>query len=238
MSKPVVKKEKRFKDFLEGLFYALIAALIIRQFVVQAYTIPTASMENTLLIGDFLLVNKFTYGMRTPHWIGIPYTNVGFDVPWFRFPSIKDPEPYDVIIFQYPKDKNLDYIKRCIATGGQTVEIVDKQVYVDGEPFPKPPDMKFLRSYIIPRNQTIAQTYVYKNLGSFDNFGPYTLPEDHYWAMGDNRDNSSDSREWGPVPHDLILGHGLIIYFSLNTNYWPHKFYDMIRFDRIGTVIR
>ena len=128
MKKQEQVKEKKTSDFFEGLFIALIAALIIRQFVVQAYRIPTPSMEKTLLVGDFLLVNKYSYGMRTPDWIGIPYTEVGFSIPWVRIPGFKMPEQDDVVIFRYPLNQNQDYIKRCIATGGQTLKIIDKQV--------------------------------------------------------------------------------------------------------------
>ena len=144
MNKRKIEDDKRSRDFFEGLFVALIAALIIRQFIVQAYRIPTSSMEDTLLIGDFLLVNKFNYGMRTPDWIGIPYTDLGIDIPWVRIPGFKTPKQNDVVIFRYPLDPSLDYIKRCIATGGQSIEIVDKEVFVDGVQFPRPPDMKFM----------------------------------------------------------------------------------------------
>ncbi|RQV96380.1 MAG: signal peptidase I [Calditrichaeota bacterium] len=229
---------KKQNEFTRGLFSALIAALIIRQFLVQAYTIPTSSMEKTLLEGDFLLVNKYSYGMRSPHWIGIPYTNIGFSVPWFRFPAISDPKPYDVIIFQYPEDPSVDYIKRCIAVGGQKVEIIDKVVFVDDKPFPKPPQMQFIDPNIFKREHGKFTGRTYLNLGSRDNYGPIEIPPESYWAMGDNRDNSLDSRYWGPVPHDLMVGKGLVIYFSWESDYPWNQFYKKIRFNRIGWVIR
>jgi signal peptidase I len=240
LGKPVVKAKKKQREFTNGLLSAIIAALIIRQFLVQAYTIPTSSMEDTLLRGDFLLVNKFTYGMRTPHWIGIPYTSLGFSVPWFRFPAISDPKPYDVIIFQYPKGPEIDYIKRCIAGGGQELEIKDKVVTVDGTPFPKPPKMKFKDPQIFQRNQGrfLGYSNTFRNLGTRDNYGPLIIPENTYWAMGDNRDDSSDSRFWGPVPQDNIVGKGLIIYFAWNYDVPMSKFYKKISFERIGWVIR
>jgi signal peptidase I len=239
LSQPTEQSEKKVKNFLNGLFVALIAALIIRQLIIQAYTIPTGSMEKTLLIGDFLLVNKFVYGMQTPDWVGIPYTEIGFWMPWvYRFPSIKEPKPYDVIIFRYPEDPLLDYIKRCIAVPGQTVEIIDKKIYVDSLSFPKPPQMQFIDPRIYSKSAGFPGRPNFMGLGSRDNFGPITMPEDMYWAMGDNRDNSEDSRVWGYVPRKNIVGQALIIYFSWDTNVpWTH-WYKKIRFSRIGNVIR
>ncbi len=238
MSKKKDTPKSKFKDFTEGLFGALIAALIIRQLIVQAYTIPTSSMEDTLLVGDFLLVNKFNYGMRTPEWIGIPYTDIGFDVPWFRFPSLREPKPYDVVIFRYPADPRLDYIKRCIATGGQTVLYKDKKLFVDGEPFPVPPKLKHVDPRVFDRDEGKHFFPTFRNLGSRDNYGPITIPEDSYWVMGDNRDNSSDSRAWGFVTRDHIIGQGLIIYFSWDSHVPWTSFFNKIRFERIGRVIR
>ncbi len=238
MSAPKAKPKNRFRSFTEGLFTALIAALIIRQFLIQAYTIPTSSMENTLLVGDFLLVNKFNYGMRTPDWIGIPYTKIGFSIPWFRFPSIHEPKPYDIIIFHYPLDQSMDYIKRCIAMGGQTVEVVNKQVLVDGKNFPLPPQAKFIDPRIFKRNQGHYAFPTFRNLGSRDNYGPITIPPGKYWAMGDNRDNSADSRIWGFVDHKLIIGQALVIYFSWDHNLPWSQFFSKIRLGRIGTIIR
>ncbi len=238
MATPVVKKNTRIKSFTDGLFTALIAALIIRQFLVQAYTIPTSSMENTLLVGDFLLVNKFNYGMRTPDWVGIPYTELGFTTPWFRFPALYDPKPYDVVIFRYPENHMLDYIKRCIAIGGQKIELKDKKLFVDGTTFPHPPFSQYIDQNIYKRNQGRFIFPTYKNLGSRDNYGPFVIPQNHYWMMGDNRDNSSDSRVWGPVSHEEVVGQALISYFAWHSD-WPWtQLFNKIRFGRIGTVIR
>ncbi len=236
MSQPSEKSEKRFKEFMEGLFVAIIAALIIRQFVIQAYTIPTGSMEKTLLIGDFLLVNKFVYGSTTPDWVGIPWTRIGFKMPWvYRFPSLKEPEPYDIIIFRYPEDEWLDYIKRCIAIPGQTIEIVNKEVFVDSLLFPKPPGMQFIDGRVYPKS---FNSSFFERKGSRDNYGPLKLPKDMYWAMGDNRDNSQDSRFWGYVPRENIHGQALMIYLSIGWNIPWTRWYKMVRLDRMGTVIR
>lgn len=244
MSKLKVEEDKRSRDFFEGLFVALIAALIIRQFVVQAYRIPTSSMEDTLLIGDFLLVNKFNYGMRTPDWIGIPYTDIGFEIPWVRIPGFKRPQQNDVVIFRYPLDQNLDYIKRCIAVGGQTLVIKDKQVYVDGIKFPTPPKMKFMdRNTIIKKNEGryTFPTFDNNKYGSRDNFGPLKIPENSFFMMGDNRDRSSDSRVWGFVNYNHVVGEALIIYLSWEGDFSISDlflFFKKIRFERIANIIR
>jgi signal peptidase I len=244
LSKLKVEEDKRSRDFFEGLFVALIAALIIRQFVVQAYRIPTSSMEDTLLIGDFLLVNKFNYGMRTPDWIGIPYTDIGFEIPWVRIPGFKRPQQNDVVIFRYPLDQNLDYIKRCIAVGGQTLVIKDKQVYVDGIKFPTPPKMKFMdRNTIIKKNEGryTFPTFDNNKYGSRDNFGPLKIPENSFFMMGDNRDRSSDSRVWGFVNYNHVVGEALIIYLSWEGDFSISDlflFFKKIRFERIANIIR
>jgi len=190
------------------------------------------------------LVNKFIYGMTTPDWVGIPYTEIGFWMPWvYRFPSIKEPEPYDVIIFRFPDNKMLDYIKRCIATPGQAVQIHNKNVYVNKRPFKNPPEMQNIKPNI--HSKGFSQ-YTFQNLGSRDNYGPITIPDSMYWAMGDNRDNSADSRYWGFLPRDHIVGKALIIYFSINSVAYPlpngreeRKWeFPFVRGSRIGNVIR
>ena len=246
MEKSKIPTERKSRDFIEGLLVALIAALIIRQFIVQAYRIPTSSMEDTLLVGDFLLVNKYVYGMRTPDWLGIPYTDIGFSIPWVRIPGFKKPQQNDVVIFKYPLDQSLDYIKRCIAVGGQTVEIKDKMAYVDGVRFPDAPHTKFAdRGLILDRNRGRFRFPTFDNnrYGSRDNFGPLTVPENKYFMMGDNRDRSSDSRVWGFVDFDHIVGEALIIYLSWDSTEDLKLsdlflFFRKIRFDRIADVIR
>ena len=244
MSKGKQVQEKKSSDFFEGLFIALIAALIIRQFIVQAYRIPTPSMEDTLLVGDFLLVNKYSYGMRTPDWLGIPYTDIGFNIPWVRIPGFKEPEQDDVVIFRYPLNQSQDYIKRCIATGGQSLEIIDKKIFVDGVEFPNPPGSKFLYpNQIFDRKQgsIYFRTFQNNKYGSRDNFGPITIPKDSYFMMGDNRDNSSDSRVWGFVNTKHIVGQALIIYLSWEGDFNLSDiflFFNKVRFDRIANVIR
>jgi signal peptidase I len=320
-----VSENKRFKDFFEGLFVALIAALIIRQFIIGSYHVPTSSMEKTILVGDFLLVNKFVYGMRTPDWIGIPWTDIGFFMPWFRFPSIQEPDPGDVVVFRYPVEPTLDYIKRCVAKSGQSLEVRDKEVYTDNKMFPHTPGLHFAESDILRKNvgryrfPTFSDNYY----GSRDNFGPllmpapgdtfhftdsnrakwyerlqvilyekneitctynnrtltltyktpnngkddfsmekwqrlirnapiesfeingesfkdyvYTVEQDTYFMMGDNRDNSSDGRQWGLVPRNNVVGKASVIYFSLDDKIPMPNLFSKIRFSRMGDIIR
>lgn len=178
------------REYMEALIVAGLTALLIKTFIIQAFRIPSGSMENALLIGDFLLVNKFIYGAR------VPLTDI-------RLPGIRDPKPGDVIVFQYPEDPTKDYIKRCVAIAGQAVEIQDKVLYVDGKPMPMPPEGKHISPDIYPASMTPR-----------DNWGPVTISPGHLFMMGDNRDNSTDSRFWGPLDKRLIHGQAFILYMS------------------------
>jgi signal peptidase I len=208
------RKEKKWYDttwdYVESLGIALIMALMIKASVVEAYKIPSGSMENTLLVGDFLLANKFVYGMKLP----IPYTDI-------RLPAIDEPKPGDIVIFKYPYDNRgnyltnsddmkFNYIKRCIAIEGQTVEIRNKQVYVDGQLIPMPPNGK----------HEDRQTYPYYESDSLrggrrDNMKARKVPPGYLFMMGDNRDNSFDSRFWGFLDRRLVLGRALMIHWSI-----------------------
>ncbi|MBI4552355.1 MAG: signal peptidase I [Candidatus Latescibacteria bacterium] len=178
------------REYAEALIIAGVAAFLIKTFFIQAFRIPSGSMEDTLLIGDFLLVNKFIYGAR------IPLSDV-------RLPAIREPKPGDIIVFQYPEDPTKDYIKRCIAVGGQTVEVRDKVVDVDGVKQPLPPLAKHIDPDLLSRAQ-----------GPRDDWGPVKIPAGTLFMMGDNRDNSKDSRFWGPLDRRLVRGKALIIYMS------------------------
>jgi len=177
---------------VKSILIAIVLAVIIKTSIVEAYKIPSASMEDTLLVGDFLIANKFNYGARLP-FLG------------YRLPALNEPEPGDVIIFKWPGDGVTNYIKRCVAIEGQTVEIKDKVLFVDGERFPDPSGAKFTK----PLEARPAPSQ-----NSRDNWGPYEVPQDYYFMMGDNRDNSYDSRFWGPVHRDLILGEAMFIHWS------------------------
>jgi signal peptidase I len=189
------------REYAEIIVLAVALALFVRTFFVQAFRIPSESMEDTLLVGDFLFANKFVYGAKLPF------------VDW-RLPSVRDPEPGDIIIFKYPGDKKTDYIKRCVAVEGQTVRLNGDTLFVDGVPM-----VEEFTKYALGSNHPRR-------------YGPETVPEGHIFMMGDNRDNSADSRAWGPLNKNLISGKAMFIYFSWNSEaHTP-------RFSRIGDIIR
>jgi signal peptidase I len=179
------------RDYAKALVFAVFIAFIIKTSIVEAYGIPSSSMEDTLLIGDLVVSNKILYGARIP-FIG------------YRFPAISTPQPGDIITFKWPGDGRTDYVKRCVAIEGQTVEILDKVLYVDGEVFPDPEFSKFVDINVLPPGNNPR-----------DNYGPFVVPPGMVFAMGDNRDRSYDSRFWGPVPLELIEGKVQIIQWSI-----------------------
>ncbi|MCL4304415.1 signal peptidase I [bacterium] len=232
------KPKSTVREWTEFLFTLVLMVFFIRVTTVEAFRIPTGSMENTLLVGDFLLVNKFVYGIRTPDWVGIPFTDIGFSLPSTRLPAPGKVESGDIVVFKYPLDRSLNYIKRCIAGPGQTIEIRDRQVYVDGTVFENPPHSKFTSPS--PLRAGLAERGIFNPRGepwNHDNFGPLTVPDGHYFVMGDNRDNSADSRYWGFLPENDIVGKALIIYFSWDKNRSLSEFYRSIRYSRIGDWI-
>ncbi len=238
-------RKNTVRETTEAILIALIAAMLLRAFVVQAFRIPTGSMKDTLLVGDFLLVNKFVYGVRTPDRIPI----IDANIPFFRLPAFKAPRNGDVVVFKYPKDPSLDYIKRCIAVPGQTVEIRDGEVFIDGEPEGKKVDLgkrfdaedgRYFRYTHIttPHGKEYTIRHYVEDFDNRNNdFGPTVVPEGHYFMMGDNRDNSSDSRVWGFVPAENIVGEALIIYFSWSKNGSLTDLIDSVRWSRIANPI-
>ena len=195
------RKKSVIREYAEIIVLAVALALFVRTFFIQAFRIPSESMEDTLLVGDFLFANKLLYGPK------LPLVDV-------RLPAIRDPKPGDIIIFKYPNDPKVDYIKRCVAVEGQTVELVDNKLFVDS----------------VMQDEDYTK-YVFGSRPD-RRFGPFTVPEGHIFMMGDNRDNSADSRAWGPLDKRLISGKAMFIYFSWNPN--AHS----VRFSRIGDVIR
>ena len=186
------KKKSVTIEYIKAILLAFALALFIRIFIVQAFRIPSGSMENTLLVGDFLLANKFIYGAR------IPLIDI-------RLPAWRSPDPGDIVIFQYPRDPSRDFIKRIVAGPGQKVEIKDKILYVDDKRAIDPSKAKYIDSVIL-KLRSVANTR--------DNYGPKIVPEDCYFVMGDNRDSSEDSRYWGFLKRDLIRGKAFVLYWS------------------------
>jgi len=172
------RKKSKFREYTEVIVISAVLALLVRTYIVQAFRIPSGSMEDTLLVGDFLLVSKFIY----------------------RF---TDPKPGDVIVFRYPMDPKRDFIKRCVAAEGQTVQIKDKVLYVDGKPITTPERSKFVDPNVYPAS-----------VNARDNYGPVKVPVGKLFVLGDNRDNSRDSRYWGYLDKRLIKGRAFILYWS------------------------
>ena len=187
-----LRPRRFFFEYTQAGLVAIIFALFVRTFLVQPFTIPSPSMEDTLLVGDYILVNKFALAS-----LATPLER--------SFMPLAEVRRGDVIVFRYPHDETQDYVKRAIALPGETVKIVDRVVYIQ-----KPGQEGYV---------PIIESYSnHKDPGSvppeLDNFGPLAIPEGQYFVMGDNRDNSLDSREWGLVPRDNIVGRGLLVYWS------------------------
>ena len=317
-------KLSKILEEIRSLFILIVIVLTLKVTIFELYIVPTGSMENTIMTGDFLAGNRFVYGMRTPEWIGIPYTDYGFYIPSLKFPSFREPKRGDVIIFNFPRDIKQKYVKRCVAEPGDILQIIDKTLFINGQPQALPENGKFIMSTLsesflqqdiflgdlgnkdhfktfrMPKkgdqikispenaklllhlmlldghnlrlvngnnNYTFTMTSpdeLYRRKGSLEVYKPYfpegdllvpwsdnipkgnllvdgksisgmdfyTVERDYYWAMGDNRDDSLDSRYWGFVPRSHIIGEALFSYFSLDLKTW------IPRFDRIGTIIQ
>jgi len=275
--------QNKFWRELKSWVAIILIALGLKSTVIASYMVPTGSMENTIMTGDFLIGNKYLFGARTPDWIGIPYTRTGFNIPSFRLPSFTKPEQGDILIFKFPKDKHLRYVKRCIAGPGQTLEIKKRKLFVDGKKYPLPPKGKFVRDKIIDKDYS-QQNVFSSSPANIDNFGPLYVPEEgdtltpestpkhvlrnvlglsghdftiendhmiiegakkekyitkqnYFFMMGDNRDNSLDSRYWGFVSSELILGKPLFVFMSWDKSKPLFQIDEKIRWERIGNVV-
>jgi signal peptidase I len=239
------KGKNLFREYFEAFAVALLAALILRALVIQAFRIPTGSMKDTLLVGDFLLVNKFIYGASTPDQI--PFTSI--NLPAVHFPGLRQPKRGDIIVFKYPLDEKLDYIKRCVGVPGDTIEIRNGSVYINNKP--EGPmqfiDKKFDQSegHYINYYRIINQNgvpYTIRHYADMNprmrDFGPFVVPPEHLFMMGDNRDNSQDSRYWGAVPVKNIRGQALVIYWSWEKNEPLWDLLHKIRWERIFSIIK
>lgn len=201
------KPKSKLQEYIEAIILAIVIALFIRTFVIQAYKIPSGSMKPTLQIGDHILVSKFNYGVKVPF---IRSTLIPFGTP----------KRGDIVVFIYPEDRSKDFIKRLIGLPGDTIQIRDKKILLNGQPYTDNHGV-YVDNLVIPGS-----------VQPRDNFGPVTVPEGSFFVMGDNRDESYDSRFWGMVSEKDILGKALVIYWSWNQEeHW-------VRFDRIGTILR
>jgi signal peptidase I len=292
-----VKDPKKKENTWRSLFVALLVALMIRAFFVEAFRIPTGSMKMTLLVGDYLFVNKLAYYFKSPKYI--PFTST--QIPHFSL-GIGDVDRGDVVVFEYPGDRDLveprerkiNYIKRCVAIAGDTVQIRNKIVYVNGQPFEDPVGRRFrenpvdstdIQPRIFPRGAKWNQDWygpiripkkgdkvilTRDNLEQWEVFvareghsaviggngkieidgkqdSVYTVERDYLWMMGDNRDDSEDSRFWGFMPEENVIGEALFIYWSwyrppsdrMGDGYDPEETQEtQIRWGRVGDIIR
>jgi signal peptidase I len=206
-SSATVKTKSTFREYAEAIIMALVLALFIRTFIVQAFKIPSGSMIPTLQIGDHILVNKLSYGIRMPF---LEKYLVDYATPGRG----------DVVVFIFPEDESKDFIKRVVAVAGDTVEVRAKKVYINGKAVDDP------HAHFAGYDPQAG------GAGSGDEFGPKTVPENHIFVMGDNRDRSYDSRFWGYVNLNAVRGKAFLIYWSWDGNdRW-------VRWERLGNLIR
>ncbi|MEP0822590.1 MAG: signal peptidase I [Ignavibacterium sp.] len=277
--------------FLKETGIILGAFLLLNNFVVASFLVPTGSMENEVLTGDLLFVNKFIYGGTSPR--NIPFTNVR--LPWFRLPAIKDVERGDVIVFEFPgyrEEVNPEefqfYLKRCVGLPADTIQIIDRVLYVNGEPAPLPRNLKFSDPARVPDTVPDERIFPPGSGWNEDNYGPlvvpfagmkvgltgdayrawetfikreghqiwrvgervfidgtptteYTVQHNYLFGMGDHRDNSLDSRYWGFIPEENLVGSPILVYWSWDTNIPLYNIFSRlgsIRWTRVGTLIK
>ena len=282
----------RTRDWTKPILIAVLTALVVKLFFFEAFRIPTGSMENTLLPGDFLVVNKFGFGIKSPRYI--PFTSI--EIPQFTIiPPFAKLERGDIIVFRFPGNRdeikpyeNVNYIKRLIGLPGDTIQIKNRTVFVNGKIFPEPKTIKINKNFIIPEGQVNPSIFPKGAKFNEDNYGPivvpkkgmkikispenieqwlvfiereghkveqrngkifidgvqsntYTVERNYVFVMGDNRNNSLDSRFWGFVPTDNIIGKAVMIYWSWDSNIsifdLPEKI-KSIRWERIGKILK
>lgn len=193
-----------FREYYEAILVAVIFTLFARTFVAQAFKIPTGSMEDNLLVGDHLFVNKFIYA---PHW----------NTPLHRLLPYRDIRRGDVVVFKYPQDPERDFIKRAVALGGDAVEVQGKELVVNGS--------REVNQLVVHKDPQVFpdSPALPPSVRNRDHFGPFRVPDGFVFCMGDNRDNSYDSRFWGPVPRGYFKGRALIIYWSYEAQPNSHE---------------
>lgn len=211
------RKKSALREYAEAIIVALLLAFFIREFIVQAFKIPSGSMKETLLVGDHILVSKFSYGIHVPNQI--PFTSMQIFPDIHFFQGI--PKRGDIVVFKYPKDQTRDFIKRVVGLPGETIEIRDQSIFINGQELKEGPhvnhqDTNFLSNLYSPR----------------DNLPPTKIPAGHLFVMGDNRENSQDSRWWGALDINLIKGRAFIIYWS-----WDSED-TRLRWERLGKSLK
>lgn len=293
LSKDDGVKKSKSREFIDALVYAGVVAFIIKILLFEAFRIPTGSMEKTLLVGDFLLVTKFTYGATSPR--NIPFTDIR--IPYFKLPGFKEPQKGDIIVFDFPGDRDeleskevVNYIKRCVATPGDSIQVIDKKLYVNGQILPNPANVQFdnvkrPQNFVNPRMFPKGEKWnedwygairvpkkgdkIKIDSSNYDGWkmfvmkekhairmtvdrkvfvddkelpeGEYTVERDYLFMMGDNRNNSLDSRFWGFMPVENIVGEALLIYWSWDPSISFFNFLDLVgstRWERIGNMIK
>jgi signal peptidase I len=204
------KPKSKTKEYIESIIIAILIALFIRTFIICAYKIPSESMKPTLLIGDHLLVTKFIYGVKIP----LLRTTI---IP------VREPKRGEIVVFIFPKDRSKDFIKRVIGVAGDKIEIKNKKIFIN--------DQEFKDTYGVFTDSILRPNA----MDSRDNFGPVTVPKKSLFVMGDNRDNSMDSRFWGFVDLKDVEGKAFIIYWS--RNHEAHNYKEWIRWERLGNLL-
>jgi len=285
------KKEKRLQSTIRAILFNLGVVLFLQAFFIQGYSTPTGSMENTILIGDRMFFNQFIYGSTSPRTI--PFT--GIKLPYFKLPSVREPERGDVVNFEFPGNRDevkpaeyVQYLKRIIGEPGDKIEITDRVLYVNDRIFPNAAESKFMGS-ITPKGMTNPNIFPKNSGWNEDNYGPLHVPKkgdvikltasnfeqwqifikreghnvylspdgsimvdeiqkseyviegNYYFMMGDNRNNSLDSRYWGFVPRENIVGKALVTYWSWNPEIPFTNFPELvssIRWSRIGKLLK
>ena len=291
IKKPAVKThQQKFWEFWKNLLFAVIAALLIKTFLIETSRVPTGSMEKTIWVGDFLFVNKFIYGSSSPRII--PFTNI--TLPYFQLPALREPRHGDIVVFEFPGDKDelttteiSNYVKRCIGVPGDTIKVVDKVVFVNGKEAPRASQIQYINSEVKPKNIIRPDIFPKGSAFNEDNYGPvvipkkgdvinlslanveqwrtiidrefskrvvtvdgnqimiegkpvnsYKLKQDYYFMMGDNRDDSLDSRFWGFVPRDKIIGEAFMIYWSWDPSIPFSDFFKLLGSVRLGRIAK
>jgi len=225
---PTTQEEPLLVEYAHSFFPIVFIVLILRSFIAEPFRIPSGSMMPTLLVGDFILVNKFTYGVR------LPVLNT-------KVVELNSPERGDIVVFRFPKNPTVDYIKRVVGIPGDKISYYKKTVYVNGK-LAKQASLGSYQGVGQGVNMTGAEHFV-ENLAGVEHSilvkhglpsveGVFVVPEGQYFVMGDNRDNSNDSRYWGTVPEENLVGRAFFIWMSWD---WQHK---GVGFDRIGTILK